>query len=402
MTWLAAHRAWLLGLAVSIAFWPGMLSPAFGPRWAVLAIGLPLALAIDPRELPETIRWLLAFFLAIAAASIFVSPDRLTAYYEMMQIVIVAGVSVAAAGLDDSDKAMDGVAVGLMVSVMIALFGLSTAGDQGRGGDVIPTGLFLNSEVFAEFAALVFVWAAARMRPIAAAAALVPIALCNSRIAIATALIGVLYAYWPKSIAKGVALAACIGMVMVVMVFALGSYKIGTADHRIVIWGTAVLAFWHDPFGRGLGWFQAALPDEMFAHSDALQMLTELGVGAVAIIIIPIAALRKGRGTNAERALFVAVCFQSVVSFPLHMPASAFVAALVAGRLVGRRALVRVGEHVSRDVDDADQRRQAASDREYPVRSGRGGGAVSVRSGAENTAAVYPRSHRVDPEPRGA
>ena len=386
MTW-RDHRGWLLGLAVSTAYWPGMLSPAFGPRWAALAVGVPLAFSIDPRELPEPIRWLLAFLFAIATASVFISPDQPSALYELMQIAIVAAAFVAAAGRTSIDDVMAGLAAGLAASSALLVYNY---GDK-------PVGLFLNSEVLAEFAALITVWAVVQKRYITAASTLVPLALCHSRIALLTVAVGLVFAYWPRSTRARAAVITAIVAVAAELLFA-SAYKAGSADHRLILWGTAAVALFHAPFGSGLGWFQAAQPESMFAHSDVLQMLVELGIGAIAIVLIPIVALRKGRGTNAERAVLVAVCFQAVVSFPLHMPASAFVAALVAGRLVGRRAVVRMGEPVGRVADDADQRRQAAPDREYPVRSGRGSGAVSVRSSAENTQAVYPQPHRLYPK----
>ena len=386
MTW-GDCRGWLLGLAVSTAYWPGMLSPAFGPRWAALAVGVPLAFSIDPRELPEPIRWLLAFLFTVATASVFISPDRPSAFYELMQIAIVAAVLVAAAGRDSIDDVMAGLAAGLVASSALLVYAY---GDS-------PAGLFLNSEVLAEFAALIAVWAFVRKWYITAASTLIPLAICQSRIAVLAVAVGLVFAYWPRSTRARAAIIAAIVAISAALLFA-SAHKAGSADHRLILWGTAVVAFFHAPFGSGLGWFQAAQPESMFAHSDVLQMLVELGIGAAAIILLPIAALKQGRGTNAERAVFAAVCFQTMVSFPLHMPAGAFVAALVAGRLVGRRAVVRMGKPVGGVADDADQRRQAASDRKHLVRGGRGGGAVSVRSGAENTQAVYPKSHRLYPE----
>lgn len=380
----------MLGFAVSTAYWPGMISPAFVPRWGVIAIGVPLVSSMDPRTLPETIRWLMVFLLSLAGMSLMISPDRLSGYYEMMLILIVTAVFIAGAGLDSMDDVMAGLGYGLSASALIAAASPSPA-----------VGLFQNSEVFAEFGALVFVWAIARPRLIIAAISLVPIVLCVSRIAILTAAIGVLFAFWPRSVASRILIIAALVLASVAMLFAFGMGKSISADHRLVLWGTAILTIINHPFGAGLGWFQAAMPQETFAHSDVLQVIAELGVGAVVVLFIPAIAVLSRRGNNAERALFLAVCFQATVSFPLHLPATAFVAALVAGYLVGGRDLVRVGQHFSRTADDEGQRRQDAAGRESALRCGRGCEPVPVRSFAANAAALHEGPDRLYSEPAG-
>ncbi|MGE5151990.1 MAG: hypothetical protein ACM3II_17885, partial [Rhodospirillaceae bacterium] len=123
------------------------------------------------------------------------------------------------------------------------------------------------------------------------------------------------------------------------MVF--GVDKLGSAFERIVVW--IAMADAVVPLGRGLGWVSLALPRQQFAHSDALQALVEVGLPAAPLALIPLAAAYRGKGSRAERAAFLAVCIEVVVSFPLRLPASGFVAALLAGYLAGGRMLVRRG-----------------------------------------------------------
>ena len=68
MRWIAAHKMAVLGFAVSAAYWPGMLSAAFTPRWAVIAAGVFFVSSLDPRNIPESLRWTLLFLLAMGGA----------------------------------------------------------------------------------------------------------------------------------------------------------------------------------------------------------------------------------------------------------------------------------------------------------------------------------------------
>lgn len=71
-----------------------------------------------------------------------------------------------------------------------------------------------------------------------------------------------------------------------------------------------------------------------FAHSDALQLVVEMGIGGAILLAVPILVLWKGNGPDAVRCAFVALCLEGVVSFPLHLPATGFLGALLAGGLV--------------------------------------------------------------------
>ncbi len=351
MQWFTAHKLALLGFAVSATYWPGILSPAFTPRWAVIAGGMPLVSRLDPRAVPEPLRWVLAFLVALAAVSLIGSPDPRGGTGDLIFMVILCGAFLVGAGLSSLDDLMTGLGAGLAISSGFAIaqyLGWSSPFIQTTG----ISGLFFNSEVLAEFSALIFVWAVARPRWLIAAVAVVPVALCHSRIAIMASAVGLLYAFWPRSPRLQILAVAVLGVVGLAMMFVFGQAKATTADHRLVIWGATAMAI--TPFGNGLGWFDAAHPFEEFAHSDAIQILAELGLGGLAILAIPVFAFINNRGCHAERAAFVAACFTVVVSFPLHFPAAGFVAAVLAGYLVGVRPVVRLGQSYGGTHDGQD------------------------------------------------
>ena len=350
---------------------------------------------MDPRNIPESLRYVLLFLLGVAAiATTWASPDPMGGYLELFFMVLLALAFLAGAGMASIDDLMAGIGTGLAVSTLITLFEYAPDSDQGRSG-VAPghasaTGLFSNSEVYAEFAALVFVWAIARVRLMIAAVTLLPLMLCNSRIAILTAAIGALYAYGPKSRIK---MAAAIGGLIVLaaaLLFVFGLAKMGSADQRLVLWGATILAW--TQFGHGLGWYNVAQPGLEFSHSDALQFIAEVGV----------VVFRKQRGNHAERALFIAVCFQTAVSFPLHFPASGFLAAIVAGYLVSNRTELRMGVFDGGNQDGGGLRRSHAPDEGFAGASGRSGSAIPVRPIFAPGQTLRARPNRHDPKPRGA
>ena len=377
----------LLGFAVAVAFWPGLLSEALVPRWAVIAIGISLVSRLDPRALGWPLCGLLVWFLALAALSLIGAPDRLTGGMDLIFILILSATFIAGAGLDDLDDVMLGLGAGLAVSSVLAV-GQWYGWNPVARGSGSPPGLFFNGEVLAEFAALVFVWAAVRPRWLIAGIALVPIVICQSRVGALAAAVGLLYAWRPESWLLSGATAAAIGLAGVLAIFVLGPDKLGSAGNRIVVWLGMIEAL--TPLGRGLGWTIHALPHEQFVHSDALQAVLEVGYGAVVLAIIPVLAFWGGRGNRAERALFAAVCVEIVVSFPLHVPASGFLAVLVAGLLVGRGSLVRCGKLDRRSENLADIKRHPGFAYGVLGSSGFGRRVVSIRSDATPGAGIHP------------
>ncbi len=344
---LQRHPLMLLGFVVAAAYVPGLPSEALAPRWAAIAVGVPLVSNLDPRQLGAPLCAALALFLALAAWSITWSPAPFAGTQEFFFLLMLAAACLAGAGLRDLDDPMTGLGVGLLLSAALAIvqwLGWHPVA-QGSGR---PAGLFFNSEVLAEFAALIFVWSALGRRWAIAVVALVPIVLCQSRVAALAVSIALLYA-WRVHIALKLALGILILMIGAAALVFLGPDKLGSAGERIILWLAMSEAV--TPWGQGLGWVQAALPVQSFVHNDALQILVELGMGGLVILAFPLAIWQRNRGNVAERALFVAVLVEAVVSFPLHVPASAFVAALVAGFLAGGRHPLRDDKPLCRNPD---------------------------------------------------
>ncbi len=340
MRWVAEHKIGIWAFAVAVAFIPGIMSAAVLPRWAVIMIGAPLVSRLSLDRLSQSMQYVLVLGLSWAACSVLISPEPMAGALQFFFVMAVVGAFLAASEWESLDDAMTGLALGIGVSSAICLLDLSGVQIVAKASTA-PAGLFYNSEVLAEFAAPVFLWTVISKRWPLAAMTFVPIAMCNSRIALLVVAAGALYAYWPRSKLLGVSLVVALFVCASVALVAWGQGKIDSAGLRVVVWLATLLAA--TPLGNGLGWFAAAHPAEQFAHSDMIQAINELGIGAIFLAAVPVLVLRGNRGSNAERAVFIAACVEVVVSFPLHVPASAFVAAIAAGYLAGNRATVSVG-----------------------------------------------------------
>lgn len=360
MKWIADHKFGIWAFLIAVAFIPNIMSAAIVGRWTIIAIGIPLVARIE-FKFPFAIQFALAMGFAWSAASVLYAPDRMDSLLQLFFMLMLIGVMGAASQIKSLDDAMTGMCLGVSVSSLFcvaALFGHQLV-DQ---GSAYYAGLFYNSEVLSEFAAPLAVWAVVKRRFGLAAITVFPLAIDKPRVALIALTVALIFTYWPtrwKYRAFLIASAAVvIGAAMFYMTY--GHYKLGSVALRISIWLSTAMAI--DISGHGIGWYRASHITEEFAHSDVIQAFAELGIGALCFAMIPVYALFRNRGNYvAERAAFIAVCVELLISFPLHVPASAFLAALVAGFLVSRRSDVRVVGYHGRTDDGED------SERDRPV-----------------------------------
>lgn len=357
MKWPAEHRAGVWGFLVAVAFIPGIMSAAFAGRWAVIALGVPLVAPIEFKFSPF-VRFCLAFGTAWAAVSLIATPDLRGGAFELFFLIVLVGVMGAASQLESLEGALTGLCAGVGVSSLFCLSAMAGYPLVDQVASSTYAGLFYNSEVLTELAAPLFVWAVVSKRWPLAACTILPLLVNGSRISVIAVGIAALYAFrgmdWRRlAIVASVALAAIVAMLAYRYTGTLGSI-----GQRIVMWVATGMAI--TPLGNGIGWYRAVHLSEEFAHSDILQAMAELGVGAVCWAAIPVLIFWRNRGENAERAAFVALCVEAAVSFPLHVPATAFLAAILAGYLVRDRSVVRMGAVDGRIHDGQDGGRHAA------------------------------------------
>jgi hypothetical protein len=272
----------------------------------------------------------------MAALSLLITPHLYGGTLQFIFMVLLCGMAVGAAALRDVGPVIAALSWGVSISVAASVL-------QYFGWQVVPhaglAGFYLNSEVLAELAAPLFIWAFWSQRLALAGIMGTAVLLCNSRIAIFVIGCGLLFGWRAPRAVKLTCIAALMSAGMTAVLF-IGPEKYLTGMTRVMYWGAAVFSI--VPGGRGLAWWAAAHPFAMeeFVHSDVLQAMLELGLGSVFFLAIPVMVLRRSGGL-AERAAYIAICAEAVFSFPMHLPATGFLAAVLTGYLARRSAGVR-------------------------------------------------------------
>lgn len=351
--------ATLAGL-VAVVYWPAIFAAPTMPRWWLIAIGIGLVGAFDFRKLDSLCAVLFIAGVAWGAVSTLTNWSLRDGALDFYFLLLIGAVAAMASSLDNIDPALHALSWGVAVSGALCLLQFFHASPIPMIG-ARPTGLFYNSEVMAETAAPLFVWALLKGRRPLAGLLGIPVALCFAKIAVVASIVGIL---WPMI--KSRPIKALLGMVAgTILVFVLvsilrGEGWIGSAEHRFTLWGAAAYSLtWA---GNGFGWWYGAHPFgyEEFVHSDVLQFFVAAGVGGIFFLAIPLVILLRGIPDKAMGGLFAALCFEATVSFPTHVPVGAFLFGLVAGHLAGAGARLRVAQRQRGVVGGVAFRREAA------------------------------------------
>ena len=384
---VVAHRLW--GFAVAAAFVPGMYAAPFLPRWWAICLGLVFVPRLDPRTIDERMLWAMGIIVLWSALTLLWTPALFGGAFLLLGLVLFGAMAIASANLSSVQRDQILVAFGWGV-VLSTAFGVAQQfGYQGLPQSFPPGGLFYNPEVFAETAAPIFVWALFSRRWALATCLGFGVAICHEHIATFIAVIGLICFFvrptkWQIAL---IALAILIGTISL-------ATRPGSADTRILYWGTAVRSFTFT--GGGLGWwFQAhPFPFEEYVHSDLLQAGVEIGLAGLLWPVVFFFAWHRGAAGRAERALFLACVLECVVSFALHMPATLFLCGIAAGAVACRHPVVYLAQPSSRDTDAIDPRWQSALSRRLSENFGRSGAAVSIRSALARLAHLHPQADR--------
>lgn len=335
----------LLGFAAAAAFVPWFGDPAASPRWAAIAVLTPACmLLLERRARPGAPWWCYAWLPAAAVAALW-APSALDAADELVHLVILAGVFYLGAALDDARAAWTGFAAGCVLSAAIGIA-------QALGLEPVPVafeghaaaGLFMNKNPHgeAQMVALV-VAAAAGWWVLAACAAVGVIAAWSKAVFGALALVAALW-LMPRRRTAAYAI-----LVVTALAAAAAFAVYGSGAERLALWRFVLENF--TPFGWGLASFDAYLVTPsgvqraLHAHSEPLHLAHELGLLALPFVALFFYCMGvRTDDTRHERLALAGLAGVSLLAFPFHMPATAFAAALAAGRLAGTRRRLRLGE----------------------------------------------------------
>jgi hypothetical protein len=330
-------RTWLfvLSLGVMIAFWNGIAGFANSPRWFVLCL-VPLALFWCGRVEMKAAHWAAFALLAYGAVSVTWSLVPLDALDWLMKFALVGAAFWLGSSALDLQPAYTGFAIGVAVSAALSI--AQYLGWQPVDSLAGPGGLFGNKNFMGEAAALAIIGVVGGPRWYLAIGPMVALFLASCSEAWLALGAAFLVAFGLQSGKVKLTLECGVMIVGGVTLISIDHY--GDLQTRFAIWQDTIAGLtW---LGRGLGNFMAAFPAHAthldllqqrpeFAHNDFLQLAFELGLpGAAAFGAVGILAFTV-QGHVRERAVLGAIVVEAMFGFPLHMPATGFMGALVAG-----------------------------------------------------------------------
>ena len=244
-----------LGFATSVAFVPDILSAATAPRWAVLALMIPLVLMAARRV--YGLGWA-AVILAPMALTVLWAPDRLTAIDELIHWSIFAGAILVGASFGNLGALWVGLQLGVALSVVLAVF--QWFGYQGIAQAVPPAGLFINKNLLAEASMVELITAVGYWPRILVAVAALGVVIATSKAVFGAMILTGAIWLWRRNdypLDRVIAAATVLGLVVAVVVFFLIGHP--SAAARLEMWlnalGNATI------LGHGLGSFSTYFPE---------------------------------------------------------------------------------------------------------------------------------------------
>lgn len=335
----------IFGFLLSIAFDPYIYTGATDPRWALLAVSLPILIAFSSPNNFTLAHLFGVLFLAWASLTLIWTANLWDGLGQTTQLLILGLAIVYGSRLTSLEPFVKGAALGITVSSALLLIPIL------RFDSLVsnyPHGLFGNRNMFSEFAILIALALIAYRKwlflPGLAPAIFYykPEIIGGSlvRSAILALCVGVVAFVWQWS--RKAAL-ACIALITAIAFASLiHGWKLGSIIERLEVWN----AVWSGTnwWGHGIGslftlspylsaTWDTTLQRVDHAHNEFLEIAFELGgigAGLYAGIIAYALCL-------ADRKMFpvlLGFLVISEVAFPWHIPANAFMGALVIGHSV--------------------------------------------------------------------
>lgn len=315
----------LLGLILPLLYWPQIYGPATSPRWAFLAIVLPILILWLYKPTQFTIIHLLGIcFLGWCTISLYWSVNVYDGINDLFIWIILAEAFVLGTLLTDLKW--------LFVGLALAIAGSSLANYN----------LFVNPNILAETALIVAVglwvynvkWLILPLLP--------AIILNGSRGAI---LVGCcLFVGAMVNRNRFVALCTVLLLAIAGSISYYYDFKLIGIEERLTLWKDTLAHV--SLFGYGIGSFfhlyplmtediDTLLKRPRYAHNDLLQIWFELGFVGLGLILSIIWLSVK------QNYVLLTIVMVSLFSFPLHLPVTVFLAGVVCGYTVIRRYGIR-------------------------------------------------------------
>lgn len=326
----------------AVAYLPGMVSVTTTGRWAALAVGSAISVWQIRRPLIGTGHSLVIGLLAWSTLTLLWSASPIDTVGEMIHLGIMGLLFLVASQYHgDHEILLGALVMGLMPSLAVAF--MQMQGDSGVVESTSsPSGLFLSRDTMGEIAACALVWTLARRAWPLVPAPLMLVLMSGSRGAWLACACGAAHWLWRTRLLRPWRLAGACALGLAAFV-ALGLYVRPTSGaERIDIWLLTLRNL--TILGHGLGTFGTLAPLAEFVHDDPLQLVFEIGPGALCAGALLLLGL--GRRCGPEGSALASILGASLVSFPTHHPMGASLVAVLAGLCHGARDRSIRAEHL--------------------------------------------------------
>jgi hypothetical protein len=360
-----ANGLGIAGFVVGIAVVPGIIGLGLVGRW--LAFGVAMAVLLfegwppKPRMLrPHPVHLFLLLTLAWAAISISWEPVWTEGVNGLIQLSFI--LAAIAIGLEVTDARPLMIGLGLAVTVSLTFAIAQVAGHHPVPALNVPAGLFVNRIMFGEAAGIAFVGAVAYRLWFLALPTFASVILSQCRGAWLACIVCAALWLWHRSRIGAIVMlfTVCLLVWFVLPYLMLSNYDFyirgSTALERYFLWRNAIEGL--NFLGNGIGSFYTMSPHydstpfafrEAHAHNDIIELVFELGAGAIFLITVFMVALSSNK---PARWPFIAFLSEGLVGFPLHSPTTSMVGAVLAGVLCVDRSRIWEPVAIRRMADE--------------------------------------------------
>lgn len=319
----------LLGFGVTVAYIPGIVGAAISTGWLFLFIVCPILFLHCEYKLGFGF-----LFICYITLSLLWTETVTFAVFNLLQYIILGIVFIIGQNLKDIRPVFKGLAFGLGVSSAVALFqyfGNPLAYSLNNS----PAGLFINPNIYSEISVVVLIGLLTLKLWHWLPFTFTGLLLVQSRAALLA--LSVSLFMWGWQINKRAATGLFIFVILIGAAFYWNKFSSSSIFERFDIWKDTLAGF--KLFGNGVGSFEILFPQyathidtelarPRYAHNEILNLIFEFGLGSVFLFLMLLNVKFKN-----EAIILLAVLIISMFTYPMHVPATAFIAFLVAGHL---------------------------------------------------------------------
>lgn len=336
------YPLFFIGFGVITAYIPGILGASISTGWLFLLIVAPIFFCYC-----EVKFGLGFFFICYAILSLAWTENLNIALFHLLQLIVLGLVFYIGQYIKEEQLKIifKGLALGLGISAIIGI-----AQEFGFKGiytlDNSIAGLFINPNIYSEISAILLVSLIVLKLWWWIPVTLPGLILVHSRTAILALGIGLFC--WTWKFNKRLATISLILVGFLGIVFYWNNFNMFSIKERFDLWADTIQGF--KIFGNGVGSFEILFPyyaihidtelaRPRYAHNDLLQIIFEFGIGSILFLMVLFDVFKARK---AEGIILFTVCIVALFTYPMHVPAPAFIAFLVAGYIIGCDATNRV------------------------------------------------------------